>query len=598
MIPSLILVMSIIRRKMLAPFHYGFVQRGVLEVLLLSVGAGLLGTWIVMRGLAFYSHAVATAAFPGLVLADGLGFSAPLGAFAAAALFALGVERLAATRRSSYDSLTALALVGALALGVILASDVFHSGANVGTLLFGSLLLIDRSDVFFAAASSAAVLAGSLLLGRRWLATGFDPETAPALGLRSPLPDAVLLSLTALSIVSALAAIGALLATALFVVPAATVRLLTRRLPVWQAGSMLLAAGEGVAGLWLSVETNAPPGAAIAVLGGGVFTLVAGAHAVAPRIRRRALLAAGAAVTLLLVTGCASNNGGAGPSAVATTTQIGDWLHVLAGPDTTVHQILQPNTDPHEYEPRPKDVLATAGAKLVFENGDRLDAWITMVVSEAGGSADEVVLGKRVPLRLPGERSGSDASRYDPHWWHDPRNAEAAARAIGAALAHADRSHRREYERRTTAYLAKLLALDRGIAACFAAVPPRERKLVTDHDAFGYFAHRYGIQVVGAVIPSQTTQAQPSAGEIAHLIALIRREHVRAVFPESSLSPRLAETIARETGADSSYTLYGDTLGPRGSRGATYLGMEQANADAMVRGFTGGARGCAIRGIP
>ena len=87
--------MSIIRWKMLAPFHYAFVQRGVLEVLLLSVGAGLLGTWIVMRGLAFYSHAVATAAFPGLVLADGLGFSAPLGAFAAAALFALGVERLA-----------------------------------------------------------------------------------------------------------------------------------------------------------------------------------------------------------------------------------------------------------------------------------------------------------------------------------------------------------------------------------------------------------------------------------------------------------------------------------------------------------------------
>jgi zinc/manganese transport system substrate-binding protein len=581
---------------MLAPFHYAFVQRGVLEVLLLSVGAGLLGTWIVMRGLAFYSHAVATAAFPGLVVADGLGFSAPLGAFAAAALFALGVERLAATRRSSYDSVTALVLVGALALGVILASDVFHSGANIETLLFGSLLLIDRGDIFFAAAASAAVLAGSLLLGRRWLATGFDPETAPALGLRSPLPDAVLLGLTALSVVSALAAIGALLATALFVVPAATVRLLTRRLRLWQAGSMLLAAGEGVAGLWLSVKTNAPPGAAIAVLGGGIFTLVAGARALEPRIRRWRLLAA--AVALLLLAGCGSSGSGSGPSAVATTTQIGDWLQLLAGPDTSVHQILQPNTDPHEYEPRPKDVLATAGAKLVFENGDGLDAWMAKVVSEAGGSPQEVVLGDTVPVRLPGERSGPEASRYDPHWWHDPRNAEAAVQAIGAALGHADPSHRAAYERRTAAYLTKLRALDRGIAACFAPVPRSERKLVTDHDAFGYFAHHYGIQVVGAVIPSQTTQAQPSAGEIAHLIALIRREHVKAVFPESSLSPRLARTIASETGAVSSYTLYGDTLGPRGSPGATYLGMELANTDAMVRGFTGGARGCTIPGIP
>jgi zinc/manganese transport system substrate-binding protein len=581
---------------MLAPFHYAFVQRGVLEVLLLSVGAGLLGTWIVMRGLAFYSHAVATAAFPGLVLADGLGFSGPLGAFAAAALFALGVERLAAARRSSYDSLTALVLVGALALGVILASDVFHSGANVETLLFGSLLLIDRGDIIFAAAASAAVLTGSLLLGRRWLATGFDPETAPALGLRSPLPDAVLLGLTALSVVSALAAIGALLATALFVVPAATVRLLTRRLRVWQLGSILLAAGEGVAGLWLSVKTNAPPGAAIAVLGGCVFTLVAGVRAAAPRVGRRALLAAGAAVALVLLPGCGSAAGGA--SAVATTTQIGDWLRVLAGPDAAVHQILQPNTDPHEYEPRPKDVLATADAKLVFENGDGLDAWMTTVVSQSGGNPRQIVLGGQVPVKLAGERSGPEASRYDPHWWHDPHNVEAAVRSMDTALAQVDGTHRRGYERRTDAYLAQLRTLDRGIAACFASVPRSERKLVTDHDAFGYFAHRYGIQVVGAVIPSQTTQAQPSAGEIAHLIALIRREHVKAVFPESSLSPRLAQTIARETGAVSSYTLYGDTLGPSGSPGATYLGMERANADAMVRGFTGGARGCEIPGIP
>src|SRR6185437_5059099 len=116
---------------MLEPFRYAFVQRGLFEVLLLSVGAGLLGTWIVLRGLSFYSHAVATAAFPGLVLADGLGFAAPLGAFGAAVLFAAAVAALARKRRSGYDSLTALALVGALALGVILASDVFHSGAEV-----------------------------------------------------------------------------------------------------------------------------------------------------------------------------------------------------------------------------------------------------------------------------------------------------------------------------------------------------------------------------------------------------------------------------------------------------------------------------------
>jgi zinc/manganese transport system substrate-binding protein len=580
---------------MFAPFHFAFVQRGLLELLLLSVGAGLLGTWIVMRGLAFYSHAVATAAFPGLVLADGLGFAAPLGAFAAALLFAFGVERLARGRHAAYDSLTALVLVGALALGVILASDVFHSGANVETLLFGSLLLIGRGDLVFAGLASASVLGATFLLGRRWLATGFDPESAWALGARSPLPDALLLGLIALSVVSALSAVGALLATALFVVPAATVRLLTRRLRLWQSGSVALTALEGVAGLWLSVKTNVPPGAAIAVLGGGVFALVATAQALRPRLRRRGVLAAGAAAAMLLLAGCGSSSGAAGGlPVVATTTQIGNWVRTIGGPDVSLHQILQPNTDPHEYEPRPKDVEATAGARLVFENGDRLDAWMGKVVSEAGGSPAVVDLGTTAPVRLPGETSGPEASRYDPHWWHDPRNAEAAVARIRDALVRADPAHRGAYERRTSAYLAKLRTLDRGIASCFAPVPRSERRLVTDHDAFNYFAHRYGIDVVGAVIPSQTTQAQPSAGETARLIALVRREHVKAIFPESSLSPRLAETIARDTGAVSSYTLYGDTLGPPGSSGASYVTMEHANADAMVRGFTGGARRCGI----
>ena len=261
--------------------------------------------------------------------------------------------------------------------------------------------------------------------------------------------------------------------------------------------------------------------------------------------------------------------------------------------DVAVHQILQPNTNPHEYEPRPKDVEATAGARIVFENGDELDHWMGKVVSQAGGHPRVVVLGNAVPVRLPGEASGPEASRFDPHWWHDPRNAESAVKAIQKALAAADPAHRADYERRAAAYLTKLRALDRSLASCFARLPRAERQLVTSHDAFGYFAHRYGLDVVGAVIPSQTTQAQPSAGATARLIALIRRRHVRAVFPESSLNPRLAETIARESGASSRFTLYGDTLGPSGSLGATYLGMERANADAIVRGLSGGRVRCA-----
>jgi ABC-type Zn uptake system ZnuABC Zn-binding protein ZnuA len=308
------------------------------------------------------------------------------------------------------------------------------------------------------------------------------------------------------------------------------------------------------------------------------------------------LLALGAAVAA----GCGSSSSNAKPGAVdvvVTTTQLGDVVRAVGGDAVDVHQILKPNTDPHDYEPRPKDIQATAGAKLVVTSGDQLDAWMGDVIKNAGGSPTVLDAGAGRPVALPGETSGPEASRFDPHWWHDPRNVEYAVTKIRDALAQADPAKTAAIDAAATKYLDKLAALDAGIAKCMEAVPVAQRKLVTDHDAFNYFARRYGIDVVGAVIPSQTTQAQPSAGDLADLTATIAREHVKAIFPESSINPKLADAIARETGASSDYTLYGDTLGPADSAGATYLGMEAANADAMVRGFTGGAQRCRIAGI-
>jgi ABC-type Zn uptake system ZnuABC Zn-binding protein ZnuA/ABC-type Mn2+/Zn2+ transport system permease subunit len=578
---------------LLEPFQLPFVQRGLLEVLILAIPAGLLGTWIVLRGLAFFSHAVGTATFPGLVLADGLGFSAPLGAFAAAVAFSAANSALARRRVEGRDSVVAIVLVACLAAGVILASDVFGSGANVETLLFGSLLLVNGGDIALAAVAAAATLLATALVGERWLASGFDPASA-APGREAALLDAALLGLIALATTAALTVVGALLVASLFVVPAITARLLTRRMRSWQLASAALVAAEGTAGLWLSVKTNAPPGATIACTSGAVFAAVAALRALAAAPRRAASLAAATLLLLApLLAGCGAGSSSDGRlEVVATTTQIGDWVRQVGGPAVSVDQVLQPNTDPHEYEPRPSDVEAAAGAKLVFANGDGLDAWIGTIVSDSGSEATVVDLGAAVPDRLPGESSGAEASRYDPHWWHDPRNAEAAVREIERRLAAADPRDRRLFARDAAAYEVRLRRLDAGIAACIGSIAPARRKLVTDHDAFGYFAKRYGIDVVGALIPSQTTQAQPSAADLAALAATIEREHVKAIFPESSLSPKVAEAIAGQTGATSDHTLYGDTLGPAGSPGATYLSMERANATEMARGFTGGRRGC------
>jgi zinc/manganese transport system substrate-binding protein len=312
----------------------------------------------------------------------------------------------------------------------------------------------------------------------------------------------------------------------------------------------------------------------------------------------RALAAVLVCCSLFALAACGSSSSGSSkPVVVATTTQIGDFARNVGGNAVTVHQILKPNTDPHEYEPRPADINATANAKVIFESGDNLDAWMSKVVHQVGGNPTVVDLGKAAKSHIAGESSGPEASKYDPHWWHDPQNAITAVQRMRAALVAADPARKAEFNRNARAYIAKLRALDGGIQKCFAPIPPAQRKLVTSHDAFNYFAHRYGITVVGAIIPSQTTEAQPSAGDVARLANQIRREHVKAVFLESSVNPKLARAVAGETGVISNLTLYGDTLGPAGSPGATYLGMEQANANAMVRGFTGGNQGCTIAGL-
>lgn len=279
---------------------------------------------------------------------------------------------------------------------------------------------------------------------------------------------------------------------------------------------------------------------------------------------------------------------------VATTTQISDFARQVGGDAADVTQILQPNSDPHDYEPRPEDVEATARAQLVFVNGQNLDPWMGEVVSDSGGDPTVVDLSQDLPERLPGEAEGEEASEYDPHWWHDPTNVEAAVNEIRDAMVEAGPDNSGTYEQNADAYLTEIQNLDAGIQTCMDEVPADERKLVTDHDAFSYFTERYGVNAIGAVIPSQTTQGQPSAGETADLIELVQNENVRAVFPESSVNPELAQTIANETGASADYTLYGDTLGPEGSDGDTYLKMETANADAMVQGFTGGQQSCSI----
>jgi len=296
-------------------------------------------------------------------------------------------------------------------------------------------------------------------------------------------------------------------------------------------------------------------------------------------------------LALALLAGCGEDDGGGaaagGIDVVATTPVVADLARNVGGERVAVTALMAPNTDPHEYEVRPRDVEAVAEAGLVLRSGGDLDDWLQEAIEGAGSEATTVNLIDRV-------RTRTDGSDVDPHWWQDPRNAARAVAAIRDALVAADPDGAADYRANADAYLAELRQLDTAVAACVDEVPKAQRKLVTTHDALGYYADRYGIEVIGAVIPSLSTEGQPSAGETAELVDTIRDAGVKAIFAESSVDPKVEEAIASESGAEVGEELWADTLGPEGSTGATYVQSIEANTRALVAGFTGGEQSCSL----
>jgi len=292
-------------------------------------------------------------------------------------------------------------------------------------------------------------------------------------------------------------------------------------------------------------------------------------------------------VALAALAGCGSSDGdsAAGPAVVVTTSQAADLVRNVAGERADVTQILAANADPHEYEPRPSDAEALANADLIVRSGGDVDEWLDQLVESSGSDAPELTLADHVHL-IRGD--GGE----DPHWWQDPRNAVAAVTAIRDELDAIDPAGTTGYDTRARRYSASLERLDREIAACVGRVPAAKRKLVTSHDALGYYARHYGIDVIGAAIPSLSTQAQASAGATEELIDAIRSAGVSTVFPEAGVSPDLETAIADGAGARIGGELWADTLGPEGSDAATYAGSLEANTKTLVAGFSDGGIDC------
>ena len=315
---------------------------------------------------------------------------------------------------------------------------------------------------------------------------------------------------------------------------------------------------------------------------------------------RKILIAAG---TVLALSACGST-GDSGEAAaapadgdtltvVATTPEVADFTRVIGGGKVAVTQIMKPGVDPHDYEPTPADLQAISGAKVIVKNGVGLEEWLDPAIEAAGSSGTVVDSSTGVTLREGGhEHEGEEheGEEQDPHIWHNPQNAKLMVATIAAALSKADPADAATYDANLTAYQKELDQLDADNEAAWARIPADQRKIVTNHDALGYYIERYDLEFVGSVIPSLDTSAELSAQQMTDLVARIKQTGTTAIFAESSLPPKTAEAIARQAGVEviaGEDALYGDSLGPEGSPTGTYLGAEKHNTETLVAALGG-----------
>ncbi|NYT62623.1 metal ABC transporter substrate-binding protein [Alcaligenaceae bacterium] len=305
---------------------------------------------------------------------------------------------------------------------------------------------------------------------------------------------------------------------------------------------------------------------------------------------RRAVLQGVAGVALVLAASVGFASEAAPLRVVASFSILGDMVKEVGGERIVLSTIVGPNSDAHSFEPTPQDVKALAQAQVLVINGLDFEGWLPRLIQAAGFKGEQVLASKGVEVRhlsaieqarqaSAGHTDREHHNDVDPHAWQSLTNGMIYVKNIADGLSQADPKSRAYYQSRAQAYIVQMKKLDTEIKQTFEAIPQDKRKVITSHDAFGYFAQAYGIQFISVV--GLSNEAEPSAKEVAAIIDMAKKQHISGVFIENTSNSKLAKQIARETGAKVGGTLYSDALAPADQPAATYLGMFSWNAGRL-----------------
>jgi len=270
-----------------------------------------------------------------------------------------------------------------------------------------------------------------------------------------------------------------------------------------------------------------------------------------------------------------------GLNVVASTNIVGDVVSQVGGSLINLTVLFPPGTDPHTFEPRPKDIAAISNADVVIIHGLGLEETLQSTL-DANVQGKLIQAAEGIPvLEFGGDGHVDEHGMSDPHTWTDPNNVIIWTKNIATVLSEADPANAQTYQTNADAYIAQLHDLDAWIRTQVDSIPAGQRQLVTDHSAFGYFAHTYGFEQIGLVVAALSTNAAPSAKQIADLMAAIKEHNVPAIFVGNTVNPALAEQVAKDTGTKVVF-VYTGSLSEPGSEADSYIKFMRYNVNAIV----------------
>ncbi|GAA3013377.1 metal ABC transporter permease subunit [Tetragenococcus solitarius] len=575
---------------------YHFLQNALVTSVAIGIVAGVIGCFIILRGMSLMGDAISHAVLPGVALSFIIGIHYFVGAVVFGVLASVLITYISQNSTIKSDTAIGITFSSFLALGVILIG-IANSSTDLFHILFGNVLAVQDADKWLTIGIALFVIALVAIFYRPLLITSFDSNMAKAFGMRVQGYHYLLMILLTLVSVTAMQSVGTILIVALLVTPAATAYLYTKRLKNMIVLSAILGGVSSFLGLFIGYSFNIAAGSSIVLTAAFMFVI---GFFLSPKQRlqhgKRGYLIVGL-VAALFAGGIGfytyQQSSGAGQDeekldVVVTNSIINDMTKEIAGDRIDLHSIVPVGRDPHDYEPLPEDIEEATEADVIFYNGLNLEtggnAWFNNLMENADKKEEQdyFAVSKGVkPLYL---EEGEDEGQQDPHAWMSLENGMTYAENIENHLSEKDPENADYYKKNLDDYLDELGELDQESKSKFNDIPEDEKLLVTSEGAFKYFSQAYDIPA--SYIWEINTEEEGTPEQTKRVVDQLKDTNVKALFVETSVNKSPMKSVSKDSGIPIYSEIFTDSIAEAGKDGDSYYSMMKWNIDHIHDGLT------------